>query len=287
MTNIVESGTFPFELGNGAWYTTPVPFFRPTTTNTAIAFDVMPNGNSADTWIDICSTDDYVPQGEYPNSEHLHLAKYADGYGSVSCFAVGNGAIRDLDLQEDGGSVGVTTSNPLNKFQVHDGVNVNAGLGMGNASTNARLSVFNDNGSSNIDLEFQATGYHWYNFPPLRQVMQLFGSNLFLLGSVTATNGFIEQVQTTNGNYTAAFSDSCIFESATTNSLITLPTPVGIPGKSFTIKNTGTATCTVTSSAGIDHATSKTISTQDSTVTLRSDGAVWQIVSAYLGGSSL
>jgi hypothetical protein len=287
VTNIVESGNFPFELGNGAWFTAPVPFFRPTTTNTAIAFDVMPNGNSANTWIDICSTDDYVPQGEYANSEHLHLAKYADGYASVSCFAVGTGVIRDLDLQEDGGFVGVNTSNPLNKFQVHDGVNVNVGLGMGNASTNARLGAFNDTGSANIDLEFQATGYHWYNFPPLRQVMQLIGSNLFLLGSVTSTNGFIQQVHTTTGSYTAALSDSCIFESAATNTIVTLPTPVGIPGKSFTIKNTGTATCTITNSMGIDHATSKTISTQDSSVTLRSDGAVWQIESAYVGGSSL
>ena len=286
-TNIIETGNFPFELGNGAWFTAPVPFFRPTTTNTSIAFDIMPNGTTADTWIDICSTDDYVTQGGIANSEHLHLAKYANGYASISCFALGSGVVRDLELQEDGGYVGVNTPNPLNEFQVHGGVNVNAGLGVGNASTNARLAAFNDNDSANIDLEFQASGYHWLNSGPLTQVMGLMGSNLFVLGALTSTNGFIEQVRTMNGSYSAVLSDSCIYESAITNTLITLPAPAGNPGKAFTVKNTGTATCTITNSAGIDHATSKAISTQDSSVTFRSDGAIWQIQSAYVGGSSL
>jgi hypothetical protein len=247
----------------------------------------MPNGTTADTWIDICSTDDYVTQGGIANSEHLHLAKYANGYASISCFALGSGVVRDLELQEDGGYVGVNTPNPLNEFQVHGGVNVNAGLGVGNASTNARLAAFNDNDSANIDLEFQASGYHWLNSGPLTQVMGLMGSNLFVLGALTSTNGFIEQVRTMNGSYSAVLSDSCIYESAITNTLITLPAPAGNPGKAFTVKNTGTATCTITNSAGIDHATSKAISTQDSSVTFRSDGAVWQIQSAYVGGSSL
>jgi hypothetical protein len=286
-TNIIEAGNFPFELGNGAWFTTPVPFFRPTTTNTGIALDIMPNGNTADTWLDICSTDDYQTQGALANSEHLHLAKYANGNASISCLAIGGGVVRNLELQEDGGFVGVNTSNPLNEFQVNDGVDVNVSLGVGNASTNARVAAFNDDGSTNIDLEFEASGYHWYNSGPLTQVMGLIGSNLSVLGSLTSTNGFIEQVLTTNGNYTAMLSDSCIFESATANTLITLPTPVGNAGKSFTIKNIGTGTCTITSNAGIDHGTSKTISTQDSSVTLRSDGAVWQIQSVYVGGSNL
>src|SRR5687767_10567040 len=46
----------------------PVPSFRPTTTNTAIALDIMPNGSPSDfstngkAWVDVCDTDAKVGQ---------------------------------------------------------------------------------------------------------------------------------------------------------------------------------------------------------------------------------
>jgi hypothetical protein len=60
----------------------------------------------------------------------------------------------------------------------------------------------------------------------------------------------------------------------------TLPTAVGVKGKQYTIKNSGTGVITVatTSAQTIDGASTQTIGTQYAAITVISDGANWKIV---------
>ena len=79
-------------------------------------------------------------------------------------------------------------------------------------------------------------------------------------------------------NYTATISDYAINCTANTFQ-ITLPTAVGITGRNYIIKNSGTGVITVgtTSSQTIDGATTYSLGTQYKYVHVVSDGANWII----------
>ena len=67
-----DTNGLDFALGNGNWWSTPVPFVQPTG-NTGIAFDVMSKGPvSKDVWIDIVSNDVIADGANY---ETLSLKK--------------------------------------------------------------------------------------------------------------------------------------------------------------------------------------------------------------------
>jgi len=80
-------------------------------------------------------------------------------------------------------------------------------------------------------------------------------------------------------NYTLTTADN--FVDLTANSAtLTLPTAVGIAGKTYSVKNSGsgtTLTLATISSQTIDGVTTKTYNTQYSGVTVISDGANWKI----------
>ena len=81
-----------------------------------------------------------------------------------------------------------------------------------------------------------------------------------------------------NSNYTAAITDWAI--ECTANSFtVLLPTAVGITGKVFNIKNTGSGTITVDGSGTetIDGSLTKALAQWDS-VTIQSNGANWIIL---------
>ena len=110
-----------YTLSNGTWYTTPIAYFKPTDTNSSLAFDLTSNGGEEDTWEDICSSDVAATNGF--DWECLDLKKTAGGFGSISMTAAGNttglDVIRPLILQGYGGSVGIgTTSSPTYTLQV-------------------------------------------------------------------------------------------------------------------------------------------------------------------------
>ena len=67
------------------------------------------------------------------------------------------------------------------------------------------------------------------------------------------------------------------------NFTTTLPTAVGVTGKNYTIKNTGTGVVTIatTSSQTIDGVTTYVIRTTNSGVTLISNGANWLIKAVF------
>lgn len=84
------------------------------------------------------------------------------------------------------------------------------------------------------------------------------------------------------GTYTLTASD--YFVDCTSGTFTaTLPTAVGIAGRSYIIKNSGTGTITIgtTSSQTIDGVTTKTLNTQYAGYKVTSDGANWKITAAF------
>ena len=82
-----------------------------------------------------------------------------------------------------------------------------------------------------------------------------------------------------SGNYTIVPSTDAVIN-ATGSVTITLPTAVGLSGRSFVIKNSGTATVTVatTSSQTIDGATTARLSVPYTSITVLSTNANWIII---------
>lgn len=64
------------------------------------------------------------------------------------------------------------------------------------------------------------------------------------------------------------------------NVTVTLPTAVGITGRQYVIKNSGTGTITIatTSSQTIDGQTTRLITFQWTSLTIMSDGSNWKLV---------
>jgi hypothetical protein len=59
-----------------------------------------------------------------------------------------------------GGNVGIGTNNPVVKFQINDGTNINLGIKIGQTDSSAvMLNAFNDGAIANIPLEFRATKF--------------------------------------------------------------------------------------------------------------------------------
>jgi hypothetical protein len=99
---------------NGRDFGLPVPYFTPLTNNTAIAFDIFPQGTPADfdagrigvAWIDVCSTD---IEADGTNYESIRVQKFKDGVAAINSAKGGTGTDRGLVLQLEGGNVGIGT----------------------------------------------------------------------------------------------------------------------------------------------------------------------------------
>jgi hypothetical protein len=105
--------------------------------------------------------------------------------------------------------------------------------------------------------------------------------------TITGTGNAIgeaESILTKTVDYTTALTDDIILVDATAGDvIITLTTPVGNSGKTFTVKKIDSTanTVTVSSSAGIDGTTTKVYSTQYSGGTFQSNGTQYFITSNF------
>lgn len=84
-------------------------------------------------------------------------------------------------------------------------------------------------------------------------------------------------------NYTLTSTDYCVDLTAN-SATFTLPTAVGVSGKQYVVKNSGsgtTLTLATTSSQTIDGTTTKTFNTQFAGCRVISDGANWKIIGTY------
>lgn len=106
----------------------------------------------------------------------------------------------------------------------------------------------------------------------LQAIQKLDGNNSAMTAYVAKT-----------ANYTLTAADYCVDLTAN-SATITLPTAVGISGKQYVVKNSGsgtTLTLATTSSQTIDGTTTKTYNTQYSGVRVISDGANWKIIGTF------
>jgi hypothetical protein len=128
-----------------------VPFFRPTTTNYALAFDTMPNGaNNQGSWIDICSDDllNYAGTG----LNYLHLGSVGAsgnyiGYIGTEFFAGGGRSAAPLVMQRSGGDFYVRslTGTPISRW-VSDATHI----GFSYNNTDAIPLFFNVRPATNV-----------------------------------------------------------------------------------------------------------------------------------------
>lgn len=121
----VNSGTKSteaFNLAGRVGVGIPVPYLTPTTNNSVVAFDLYPKGapanftnNTGVAWFDLCSTDVNIDGTNY---ECLRMGKFANGDAHISSAKGGTGVVRNLDLQINGGKVGIGTTSPSALFSV-------------------------------------------------------------------------------------------------------------------------------------------------------------------------
>ncbi len=143
--NSGTAGAEAYNLSGRVGVGFPVPYFTPTTDNSIIAFDVYPRGtpsnytpNTGVAWFDLCSTDINLGLSGY---ECLRMGKFANGDAHVSAAQGGTGIVRNLDLQINGGRVGIGTRSPAallsvgssSPFQVNTNGNITK---LNNVTTN-------------------------------------------------------------------------------------------------------------------------------------------------------
>jgi hypothetical protein len=179
-------------------------------------------------------------------------------------------------------SLGVAIANT--KLAVYDGGSTLYGFGIG--SSQFRIHV----GSSSDRFAF-------LNAPAGTEVFTVLGTGNVGIGASgphTALQivGPLATAITTTAKttaYTATATDSTILADASGGTFqITLPTAVGCAGRQYTIKRTGaTNNVTVggTSAQTLDGAITKTLGSQNATLTVQSDNANWQMLSTLGTGS--
>jgi lysophospholipase L1-like esterase len=104
-----------------------------------------------------------------------------------------------------------------------------------------------------------------------------------LISGTTNLAGIREAIVTKTANYTATSGDSVVLCNASAAPVtITLPTAVGIPGRSFQVKKTDNSvnSCTIAASSNqtIDGAATVSLATQYSSRKMASDNANWQVL---------
>ena len=99
--------------------------------------------------------------------------------------------------------------------------------------------------------------------------------------STLEVNGSVaNKVTTITGNTTIDASHAVVICNSASNFTVTLPTAVGITGRTYTIKNVNTGIITITPAGGqtIDGSSNKLLSAPNNAIQLISDGGNWQII---------
>lgn len=187
-----------------------------------------------------------------------------------------------------GNTMEIRNSSGPNRFTLNVGGASSSGYIIRNINdAEPAFAIGNINSSSSGDI-FQGTssiGGTTATRAGIRKDGRVYGTN------ATATNDFVtlQQLAVMNAysaktaSYTLTASDYCVDLTAN-SATFTLPSAVGIAGKQYVIKNSGSGTVltlATTSSQTIDGTTTKTFNTQYAGIRVISDGANWKIIGTY------
>jgi hypothetical protein len=89
------------------------------------------------------------------SSGETHLYSYTDGHFSI--YKYGNGGVGEALTVRNNGNVGIGTTNPLNKFHINAGTDLN--LGIRNYQGVMGLGTFNDAGTTPSPMSFVSSSY--------------------------------------------------------------------------------------------------------------------------------
>lgn len=209
----------------------------------------------------------------------LNGASSSSSWGNT---CIGYHALASISSGASNCSIGYLALGGLTTGSGNVALGTNAGLGIngtfGTYNTNSFASVFigeettplADEGSNEVVIGYGAIG-HGTNTVTLGSA---FNDSTFLSGTIY---GIVYPYVSKSSAYTAKANDQVINCTGSGTFNITLPSAVGIPGKVYIIKKSGTSTTSVvtTSSQTIDGASSYALTAQWSKVTVMSDGANW------------
>lgn len=169
----------------------PVPYYTPTTNNTAIAFDIYPKGTPANfnattgtAWIDTCSND---VGADNPNYECIRVGKFKTAAGQLSMVAGGSGVIRSLGIQIQGGNVGIGTTVPVRALSIDQ----SSAPSLGFSVSGVEKGIMGSASASNQFFTGAVAG---------DTGIRALTGNLFLGANTTTTNPAVTITQGTPGN---------------------------------------------------------------------------------------
>ena len=150
-TNVTILGKYPYQFGNGYWWTAPVPYLRSASNNANAILDLIPDGGSVgsgDSWIDICSADVTTNGASSYNSLHLECSGTTAIVGSQWA---GSGSAGTLELNKNGGSILMgSTATPIGfADSSHGGISsdIAAPVNRINSATNLAVYLYNNPGT--------------------------------------------------------------------------------------------------------------------------------------------
>lgn len=271
----------------------PVPFFYPNTANTALAFDISPNGTPGNTygigptWIDLLSTD--VNNANY---EVLRLSKRDAGNVYLTSAQGGTGSYRDMSLQYDfststiAGKVGIGLPTPTANLDVTASTTGAAALRLRSGSTPTSPNTG--------DLWFDGTHLQFRNGATTNQLDQQSGSGTVtsvatdatLTGGPITTTGTLGINLANSNTWTGAQTISTvpftISGNQTTAAWTTNGTQLAVAAATLSDNSsTGTVTTNAASAFGIP-----TFTTPTNAVTY-TNGATLYIAGAPVNGTNV
>ncbi len=242
------------------------------------ASGINPNGKSNIVWLFAGTNDMCVPTGALTPAQTLQklaaLSRYMRTQG---------GKVLIIPMLSRTGSYQGTTCDTL-----HDQYNTLLSQNWPSFADGFANGVLGDvnltgDGAYGNSTYFQSDGIH-----PTVAAQQLIAGYVQpeingLVAGTLAVGGLREAITSKSANYTAAPGDSVILCNAATGPVtITLPTALGIQGRSFQIKKTDASThvCSIatTASQTIDGATAVSLTAQYASRKVASDNANWQVI---------
>lgn len=189
-------------------------------------------------------------------------------------------------IVRDDGNIGIGTNSPITKLEIYANPNGNSGiLVRDNNDASKSILITSSNGSTAIPY-IGTNGNRRLDFGTntTRQVTIETSGNVGI-GTITPNSklhlagSFATSYVAKTANYTATLDDYTI-DCTSGTFTVTLPTAVGITGRIYVIKNSGTGTITIdtTSSQTIDGTTTKTLSVQYNSFAVQSNGSNWIVI---------